>query len=65
MRLRRKQQAEELTKTEEQELQALWQRVEQMNVTRLRALSNLARHRGTDAKTLMREVGLSENRDVL
>jgi len=64
-RLRRKQQAEALTKVEQQELQALWQRVEQMNVTRLRALSKLAGQRRTDVKTLMRELGLSENRDVL
>ena len=64
-RLRRKQQAETLTKAEEHELQTLWQRVERMNVTRLRALSDLARRRSTDVKTLMRELGLAENRDVL
>lgn len=60
-RLRRKRQAETLTRAEERELQALWQRVEQMNVTRLQALAELARRRGTDVKTLMEKLGLSEN----
>jgi hypothetical protein len=63
-RLRRKRQAEMLTKAEEGELQALWRRVEQMNVARLEALIQLARHRGTDVKTLMRELGLAERPDV-
>lgn len=63
-RLRRKRQAETLTRSEEKQLQALWQRVEQMNVARLEALTELARLRGIDARTLMRELGLSENRDV-
>lgn len=63
-RLRRKRQAETLTPSEEKDLQALWQRVEQMNVARLEALTELARWRDTDAKTLLRELGLSENRDV-
>jgi hypothetical protein len=64
-RLRRKRQAERLNPDEAKELQALWQRVEQMNVERLRALCMLARLRGTDLDTLQRELGLSENRDVL
>ncbi len=63
-RLRRKRQAETLTKSEEAELQALWQRVEQMNVVRLEALTKLAQRHGTDVLTLMRELGLKENRDV-
>jgi len=53
-RLRRKRQAEWLSQTETIELQALWQRVEQMNVERLRALCMLARQRGTDLDTLKR-----------
>jgi hypothetical protein len=57
-RLRRKRQAERLNKREEKELQGLWQRVESMNVARLGALMELARRRGTDVKTLMRELGL-------
>lgn len=64
-RLRRKRQAERLKPDEAKELQALWQRVEQMNVERLRALCMLARLRDTDLDTLQRELGLSENRDVL
>jgi hypothetical protein len=56
--LRRKRQAEELTATEESELRALWQRVEQMNVGRLEALTRLARQRNTEVKTLMRELGI-------
>jgi len=62
--LRRKRQAETLTKSEESDLQALWQRVEQMNVVRLEALTKLAQRRSTDVITLMRELGLKENRDV-
>jgi hypothetical protein len=59
-RLRRKGQAATLTASETKELQALWQQVEEMNVTRLRALSELAQRRGTDVRTLMRELGLAE-----
>lgn len=62
--LRRKRQAETLTKSEEAELQALWQRVEQMNVARLEALTKLAQRRSTDVRTLMRELGFKENSDV-
>lgn len=47
-----------------QELQDLWQRVEQMNVVRLTALTKLAQHRGTDVKKLMSELRLSENKSV-
>ena len=61
-RLRRKRQDETLTKQQEQELQGFWQRVEQMNVVRLKALTKLAQHRSTDVKTLMRELKLSENK---
>jgi hypothetical protein len=63
-RLRRKRQAGTLTKPEAVELQALWQQVEQMNVTRLQALTDLAQRRGTDVKTCMRELGLAESPDV-
>jgi hypothetical protein len=56
--LRRKHQSEGLTAFEEAELQALWQRVEQMNVARLEALTRLAQHRNTDVRTLMRELGI-------
>jgi len=63
-RLRRKRQAGTLTKLEAAQLQALWQHVEQMNVTRLQALTALAQRRGTDVKTCMRELGLVESPDV-
>jgi hypothetical protein len=63
-RLRRKRQAETLSPSEAKELQALWQQVEQRNVARLEALTELARRRGSDVKSLMRELRLSENRDV-
>lgn len=63
-RLRRKRQAETLTKAEETELQALWRRVEQMNVVRLEALARLAQQRGTNVRALMRELGLAERRDA-
>ena len=63
-RLRRKRQAATLTKPEAAELQALWQHVEQMNVARLQALTDLAQRRGTDVKTCMRELGLAESPDV-
>jgi len=42
-RLRRKHQAESLTSAEAEELQAVWQQVEQMNAARLQALAELAR----------------------
>ena len=63
-RLRSKHQAETLTKAEAAELQAFWQRVEQMNVARLEALTALAQLRGTDVKRLMRELGLVKSPDV-
>jgi hypothetical protein len=63
-RLRRKRQAGTLTKPEAAQLQTLWQHVEQMNVTRLQALTALAQRRGTDVKTCMRELGLAESPDV-
>jgi hypothetical protein len=63
-RLRRKRQAGTLTKPEAAELQALWQHVEQMNVVRLQALTDLAQHRGIEVKTCMRELGLAESPDV-
>jgi hypothetical protein len=62
--LRRKRQAGTLTGSEEKQLQGLWRRVEQMNAARLEALGELARRRGTDVRTLMRQLGLPENRDV-
>lgn len=63
-RLRRKSESEALTEAEWAELQSLWQRVEQMTVTRLEALIALAQKRGTDVKTLMRELGLNKRRNV-
>jgi hypothetical protein len=62
--LRRKRQAETLTETEEVELQTLWQWVEQMNTTRLAALTKLAHKRGVHVKTLMHELGLARRLDV-
>jgi hypothetical protein len=63
-RLRRKREAGKLTPPEQQRLQDLWRRVEQMNAARLEALAELAHRRGTDVRTLMRQLGLSENHDV-
>jgi hypothetical protein len=63
-RLRRKRQTGTLTESEVTELQALWQRVEQMNVTRLQALTAMAQRRGIDVRTCMRELGLTESPDV-
>jgi hypothetical protein len=63
-RLRRKRQTGKLTAQEERRLQELWRCVEQMNAARLEALAELARRRGSDVKTLMQQLGLSENRDV-
>lgn len=63
-RLRRKRQTGTLTKAEEVELQTLWRHVEQMNVARLEALTNLAQRRGTNVRALMQELGLVERLDV-
>jgi len=63
-RLRRKRQAETLTASEEQRLQALWRRVERMNVARLEALAEMSGRRGMDIRTLMQLLGLAENRDA-
>lgn len=63
-RLRSKHHTETLTKAEAAELQAFWQRVEQMNVARLEALTVLAQLRGTEVKKLMRELGLGKSPDV-
>lgn len=62
--LRRRRQSETITEQETKELMALWDQVEQMNAARLDALVKLAKKRGTDVKTLMRKLGLKENRDV-
>jgi hypothetical protein len=62
--LRRKRQSTMLTNPEAAELETLWQRVEQMNVARLEALTTLAQRRGTDVQTLMDELGLAERPDV-
>ena len=62
--LRRKHSGETQTETEEAELQKFWQRVEQMNVERIEALTKLSQRRGTDVRTLMQELGLSEKLDV-
>jgi hypothetical protein len=63
-RLRRKRQAGTLSASEEQRLQALWRQVEQMNAARLEALAGLARLRGTDVRTVMRQLGIDENRNA-
>ena len=63
-RLRRKHQAESLTKPAAAELQALWRCAERMNVARLEALAKLAKRHGTDVRICMRELGLSESPDV-
>ncbi len=63
-RLRRKRQARTLSQSEEQQLQDLWRQVEQRNATRLEALSELSRRRGTDVRTLMHQLGLAENCDA-
>jgi hypothetical protein len=63
-RLRRKRQAGTLTASEAKRLQELWSRVEQMNAVRLEALGELARRRGTDVRTLMRQLGLPENNNA-
>ncbi len=63
-RLRRKRQAGTLSRSEDQELQDLWRQVEQKNATRLEALGELSRRRGTDLRTLMHELGLAENCDA-
>jgi hypothetical protein len=60
-RLRQKRQAETLTPAEAEELRTLWQRVEAMNVARLQALTTLAQQRGTDVRTLMHDLGLTDN----
>jgi hypothetical protein len=62
--LRRKRQAATLTAEEQKLLQALWRQVEQRNAVRLQALGELACRRGTDVRTVMRQLGLPENRDV-
>jgi hypothetical protein len=61
---RRKRQAETLTPGEAIKLRAIWRRVERMNAARLEALGQLAKQRGTDVRTLMHELGLTEKRDV-
>lgn len=62
--LRRKRQTTTLPGPEAAALQALWQRVEQMNVARLEALTTLAQRRGIDVQTLMRDLGLAERPHV-
>jgi hypothetical protein len=63
-RLRRKRQTGTLTESEVAELQALWQRVEQMNVTRLQALTAMAQRHGIDVRTCMQDLGLTESPSV-
>ncbi len=60
--LRRKRQAETISDSELAELQALWSRVEWMNVERLEALLELAKLRKTDLETLMHDLGLDKKR---
>jgi hypothetical protein len=59
-RLRRAQQGGVLTPSEQVEYQALWQRVEQMTVARLKALTQLASRRNTDVRALTAELGIPE-----
>jgi hypothetical protein len=63
-RLRQKRQAETLTPAEAEELQTLWRRVEAMNVIRLQALTTLAQRRGTDVRSLMCDLGMTDNFSV-
>lgn len=63
-RLRRKFQDETITESELTEYQGLISRLEWMTVERLEALIELARMRGADVKTLMRELGLHKKRNV-
>jgi hypothetical protein len=63
-RLRRKHQDGTLTAAEQEQLQTLWSRVEKANVARLEALIELSRRRGTNVRTVMRELGLPENPDA-
>lgn len=63
-RLRRKFQDETISESELIEYQGLISRLEWMTVERLEALIELARKRGTDVKTLMRELGLLKKRNV-
>jgi hypothetical protein len=60
--LRRKLQDEKITETELKELQELTDRLEGMAVERLYALIELARLRGTDVESLMKELGLNKRR---
>jgi hypothetical protein len=64
-RLRRKQQTGTLSTLEQQTLQSLWRDVEQMNIVRLEALGQLARRRRIDVRTLMRDLGLTENSNAV
>ncbi len=63
-RLRRKLQDETISESELTELQGLTSRLEGMAVERLHALIELARLRGTDVKSLMKEMGLNKRRYV-
>jgi len=63
-RLRQKRQEGALTSGEERGLKDLWQRVEQMNAARLRAVTDLAACRGADVRDVLRELGLGEKPDV-
>lgn len=63
-RLRRKFQDETISEAELRELQGLTSRLEWMAVERLEALIELARRRGTELDTLMRELGLHKKRRV-
>jgi hypothetical protein len=63
-RLRRKLEEETITEVELRDLQGLTSRLEWMSVERLEAVIELARLRGTDVDTLMRELGLLPKRHV-
>ena len=59
--LRRKRQAGRLASPETRELQALWERAEEMNVVRLEALVHLARLRGVNLESVMRDLHLDQH----
>ena len=54
----RKRRNNKLTRTEHRELLALTKQIEQLDVERLKMLSELARLRGTALPELMRELGI-------
>ena len=56
--LKKRRDAESLTPGEHAELLGLCERMEALNAARLAALTELARHRGTSLRGLMKELGI-------